>query len=282
MIPFTPVGVLADMLNARDNPWKALLMIDCGSYFDDSGTHGGSVVTIIAGYAAPKAVWEELEPPWRAILNEHKDKGIHYFHAAHCLAQGGQFGRLEKPHCIYVYKQLSDILEKSAADPIYVAVWNDDWEAVANEYPNFRRLCPSAYDFCIDRVMGQLVSWSSNNAGGSKVPIVIAIQKEHEAETLETTNSWMGHKIVSDLVGAVAFEYPDALIPLQAADMLAHEVYRHATWWNAMERGLPVPTEGFHPRVLDKIMRGRRMTGGGLLDREYIEIFARDVREKSA
>ena len=172
------------MLNVRGNPWKALLMIDCGSYFDDSGTHPESVVTIIGGYAATKAVWEEVEQSWRAILNEFADMGVHCFHAAHCLAQRGQFDRLDKPYCFYVYKQLSEILEKSAADPIYAAVWNDDWEAVATEYPNFKKLCPSAYDFCIDRVMGRLVSWSANNAGGSRVPIVIAMQKEHEAETL--------------------------------------------------------------------------------------------------
>lgn len=270
-----PAGRLADILNARDNPWEPLLMIDARSYFDDSGTHRQSVVTIIGGYVATKTVWEQMEEPWRAVLNEFKDKGVHCFHAKDCLSQTGQFERLQGWECHYVYKQLTDILEKSKAQSIYTAVLTEDWEAITNI--NFKQVYQSAYDFCIDRIIHEVVNWSANNAGGSKVPIMIAIQKEHEEETRRTFDSWARVKVISDKIGALAFEYPDSLIPLQAADMLAHEAYRHLCWVHAMDNGLNPPPKRLHPRVLDKIMRGRRLKGGHF-DRWFLEVVANGIR----
>ena len=124
---YTPVGELAEFLNARENPWKPLLVINAGSYFDDSGTHRGSVVAIIAGYVATKEVWQEVEHQWRGILGEFQEKGVHCFHATECLAQAGQFKHLEKLECHYVYEQLSDILESAAeVQPILAAVSSED------------------------------------------------------------------------------------------------------------------------------------------------------------
>jgi hypothetical protein len=250
-------------------PWKALLMIDARTYFDDSGTHKAATVTVIGGYAGLKEEWESIEGPWRAVLNEFSDRGLHSFHATSCLSQADQFERLEKWECHYVYKQLSDILERSTIQPITAAVRTDDWASITDR--NFHLVYQSAYDFCIDRIIGQVVNWSSNHAGGSRVPVMIAMQKEHEKETRRTYDSWSRVKIIEDRIGALAFEYPDRFIPLQAADMIAHELYRIAVAVNAMENRLPQQPEQLHPPVLEKIISGRRLADGGLYDRWFLE-----------
>lgn len=273
----TPIWALADLLNARDNIWKPLLLIDANSYLDDSGTHRDSVVTIIAGYVATKAVWEKIEDQWCGVLKPFREKGVHCFHATECLAQAGQFERLEHWQCQYIYKQLSDILETATeAQPVVAAVSSEDWEAVTDA--NFKVLFESAYDFCIDRAISQLVNWSSNNAGGNKVPVVIARQKEHEEETNRTVASWFKVDPIGDRIGPLSFAFPDSLIPLQTADMLAHEQYRHSVWVHAMENGLDPPPKPLHPPALLKIMRNRRVSGGGQFDREFLESYATGIR----
>lgn len=260
---------MADFLNVSGSPWKALLVVDVRSYFDDSGTHTTSVATIIGGFVGTKDEWEEIEKPWRAVLSEFSNYGVHCFHATACLSQSHQFERLQVWQCEYVYKQLADILEKSTIQPIIAAVRSDDWASIANR--NFNSVYESAYDFCIDRVIGQLVNWSSNHAGGSKVPVTIAMQKDHEDETNRTHQSWAKVKKIGDRIGALAHEFPDRFIPLQAADMLAHEFYRHETWRYAMDNNQSPPQEKLHPRCFNKIIRGRRMQTGGLYDRWHLE-----------
>lgn len=278
MIAPNPVGQLAEMLNAQDNPWKPLLMIDARSYFDDSGTHRGSVVTVIAGYVATKDVWEAMEKPWRMILGEFQDKGVHCFHATDCLAQDGEFGRVDTLGRQYIYKQLSDILEASReAQPVCALVWRDDWNAVPDK--NLGLLCPTAYEFCVDRVLSEVVNWSAQNAGGTPVPVMFAVQKEHENHTTLTYESWKRVSVVKDKIGALAYDYPDRYVPLQAADMLAHEFYRHHKWIHAMKNGFNPPSESVHPRCLDKIIRGRRLKGG-LFDRWFLEVFAGGIRRQ--
>ena len=149
-----------------------------------------------------------------------------------------------------------------------------DWQAITDT--NFKQFFSSAYDFCVDRVIHEVVNWSANHAGGTRVPIMLAMQKDHASESQATFDSWRRVKVVGDKIGALAHEYPDGFIPLQAADMLAHEVYRHCIWWHRAENKLsPVPKRT-HCRVLTKIMRGQRASGG-FYDRSDLEGFATGI-----
>lgn len=52
------------MVFAGENPWKGTVVVGACSYFDDSGTHQASVVTIIGGFVATTAVWKQVERSW--------------------------------------------------------------------------------------------------------------------------------------------------------------------------------------------------------------------------
>lgn len=127
---------------------------------------------------------------------------------------------------------------------------------------------PSAYDFCVDRVISEVVGWSSAHAGGSKVGFVMAKQKKHEDETTRTFDAWDRHKVLSDKVGPLSRRFPRDVIPLQAADMIAHEVYRHANRAEMFGTRRAEPTEPIHPPCLEKITHKNGLRRGGYFSRE--------------
>ncbi len=260
------------MIHARDNPWKALAMTIAFSYFDDSGTHATSVATIIGGYVATKDVWKKIEKPWRETLLEFRDKGVSCFHASPCLGQFNEFERLQRWECHYIYKQLSDILQENDVHAIWAAVKNADWDAVTDV--NFKIVYPSAYDFCIDRILSPLAGWSAKHAGGSPVGLVVAEQKEHEQETTATVASWRRQKIIQERIGPIAFDYPQNLVPLQTADMLAHEVYRHAKWWEQAGVVDPCARKPAHPECFGKITSANGARLGGYYSIEDLQDLA--------
>ena len=272
---YLPVRTLARALHASGNPWKALLMVDCGSYFDDSGTHKGSVVTVIGGYIGTMDAWDAIEGPWRAVMDPYKSRGIDAFHASHCLNQWKKYKDVPSDECTRIYDRLSGLLESATGlQPIYTAVWTSDWEKIQGR--KFNMVHRSAYDFCVDRAIHEVVNWSANNAGGTPVPVVMAAQQEHDEESESTYASWKRVTVIEEKLGSFTVASPSKLIQLQAADMLAYEAYRHLTWLDAMEHGKDTASERVYRRCLDKIMSGRRQAGGDF-DEWFLQVVAGEI-----
>jgi len=190
-----------------------------------------------------------------------KSRGIDAFHATDCLWRRKKYVNLTETERRDLYAKISDILETSKVQPICAAVRPEDWRAVVDAAPDFGEVYRTPLDFCVDRIIQQTVNWASNNARGSKVPIVIARKESDEADMDRTATSWFRVELIKDRVGPLSFAFPYELTPVQSADMLAHEVYRQEVWHYNMDNELAEPPEAIYPRCLDKIIRGRRMGG---------------------
>jgi hypothetical protein len=71
------------------------------AYFDDSGTHHGSRVALLAGFVATTEVWRSLKREWSALLGEFTGYGVTHFHAReHCWPRrmGAIGNAISSPH----------------------------------------------------------------------------------------------------------------------------------------------------------------------------------------
>ncbi len=229
------------------------------AYFDESGTHDDSAITAIAGYVAEADVWAQVESDWQKVLGEFADRGLHTFHATDSYAGNGEFGRLDSFWRNYVRTQLSDILERSDIQAIWAGVNVDDWDDLTTDA--FRARYPKPYDLCFEEVVKQLFRWSRHHVDGSPVSLVFGVQSEYQNRASTAYKAWLRHPEVSKFLGALSFGFPKTLVPLQAADMLAHEMNME---WEKVEFGeLNFQNVGLRP-FLEKITRRHGLHGGGL------------------
>lgn len=262
-ISLLPVAEMAATVHAGANPWKALAMLR--AYFDESGTHIGSPVTAIAGFAATAEVWTAIETEWSKVLADFKDKGVEAFHMTDCLAATGQFSRLDAFWRNYLVNSLAAILERSDIQAIWAGVNTEDWDDLTT--PEFREQFPKPYDLCFDEVVRQLYRWSRHGADGTPVALVFGEQTEYQTRNELALQAWRRHPEFCRFIGSVTYSSPKLLIPLQAADMLAYEInkewekveFQELTWQNVGLRS-----------VLERITKIHGLHGGGLFGDQAI------------
>lgn len=195
------------------------------AYFDESGIHEGSAVTAIGGYVGTKTAWEALEPKWGAILSPYQERGIKFFHMAESLAQEGQFGRIDKPNTNYLITQLAQILGEPSADlePFFSAVVIEDWKAVVRDEAFLLRF-PHPIDLCFENLVQNLWRWAKQSAGGEIVCPMFAYHREFAPRMAEIGRVYGAQDWYKTVLGPIAFGYPEQVIPLQGADLLAHQM----------------------------------------------------------
>jgi hypothetical protein len=269
-----PVAELADWLHPRDSIRKALAMLR--AYFDESGIHAEAYVTSIAGYVATKRAWEAVEIEWDKEMSYYRERTrIRTFHLTDCLAGEGEFLGLEEFYRLAITKQLSEILSRHDVWPIWASVIVDDWHDVISE--DFRVRYPKPFDLCFEYAVIELWKWSRREANGEKVALMFAHQKEYRAGMDAVDRAFRQSAAYEEILGPLAFDWPKNVIPLQSADILAHEVSEK--WRHQCYEGPTLGTMG-HRRLLSNAVQAHGLPGtGGCFDRSALLNAIRRFRE---
>lgn len=194
------------------------------AYFDESGTHSSSLVTSIGGYVGTEAAWTAIEQPWLDVLAEFADRGVKFFHMSEALAQVGQFSRIDKPTLNYIVTQLSQLLGRTAGlQAISCAVVVENWLEQVSDVEFLARF-PEPIDLCFDSVVRQLWEWAHKKARGERVVPMFAYSPQYTERMARIGRMYGAQEWYRHILGPIAFGYPDQLVPLQAADLLAHQM----------------------------------------------------------
>jgi hypothetical protein len=202
------------------------------AYFDESGTHGEAYATSIAGFVATQQVWESIEAAWNKELSYYRERRpVRAFHLTDCLAGTGEFANLDEFFRLAIAKQLSEILGRHDVYAVWAAVMLDDWQAVARA--DFRAKYPKPFHLCFEQIMVQLWQWAHLNAVGEKIMPMFAHQTEYKGGMDAVDRAFRMNRTYQCVLGPIEFGWPSEVIPLQAADILAHEVseyWRHVDY----------------------------------------------------
>lgn len=208
--PSTPIG-------------RRLLVVLYTGYFDESGTHDGSEVVAVAGFVANTSNWEQFSEDWQAILN---DCSLEYFHMSEFENMQGPYTSwtdTEGKDCLnrlldtiheHVIQSVAFIIPKMSFDLLMSAkakrICGDAYGLAALEC--WRKLADTARDPRLDGVLNCIME---SGARGRH-----ALEEIHAAGSEDA--AWQNENPILSL----AFQDKRVFLPLQAADILAYELYK--------------------------------------------------------
>lgn len=210
---------------------RARIRAGCGptveAYLDDSGTHAGSQVSIVAGYMGMAEAWESLERRWSAVL----DGGhVRFFHASAAAHFRRPFDGWTARRRDTLIRKLIDVINDTPIIGIGSALPAIEHRSFMPQEKLRRQV--DAYTLNIYNALSILCEHAAAEHPG--VPIGVTVERKPKSdgkvraafEALKRTNRW-------PLASLTIMEKAQRGA-LQCADLLAYETYLAA-----QERGRP-------------------------------------------
>jgi hypothetical protein len=193
-------------------------------YFDDSGTGANDSVVVVAGYIASLLQWQRFDQEWRSLLSEF---GVRVMHRAELENFRGEFvGWTPAKRDVFVQKA-QRIIRRRTYVAIGIAVIKSDFEKIIPE--TLKRFYGGAYGFCAILCLARAKRWFDKAKQKDPIDWVF------EAGT--AGSGQIGHlldaiyakvEMRNDFrLGRWTFAGKD-VVPLQAADVIAYEIFKHA------------------------------------------------------
>jgi len=204
---------------------RLVMAMQIDGYFDESGTHHGSEGIVAAGYLAGPQRWEQFEGKWNEAL---ADFGVESFHMADFVARQPPFdtedwrGRSGEAR----FRRLAQIVNEAAEWGVGIAVPRAGLDAFVG--PDLRKQSTYAYAlatvFCtldVGLILranypdGRLALFFDAGAPGEGLA---------EGRLRRALKSPVGQAAVP--LDSIDFVDRHRFVPLQAADILVHSLYR--------------------------------------------------------
>lgn len=202
------------------------------AYFDESGIHQGSRVYVVAGLLAPPRQWERFTIEWQRVLDS---EDIPEFHMAEFSHRAGIFKGWTRERCDKLIKRLIPIILRRAAWRVWTAVVVEDFHRILQDADKYLYgLCATG---CALRVRAVVLEVQPRLS----VPFMF----EHGAKTsggvFKSFHDYLLRPGQGDYykMGALSVGERRKFLPLQAADILAYEVYKDFTAQMEAEDGGP-------------------------------------------
>mgnify|MGYP001577752440 CR=1 FL=1 len=209
-----PYGMPADQRRA--------IVLEVRGYFDESGVHSTSDVTIVAGFLNTPAQWDEFSTQWSKALN---DWNLGQFHMTDFANQVPPFADWKEDKRRSLLQRLLDIIVNTAGVSIGFAIPNRA----------FGQLVSEAVKNYVSGPYGMAAQLLFMNAPDFITPPEAWFAYFLEAgavgrgQILDTFSKNQAHPTLKEEFRVISLDFVDKrdFLPLQAADILAYELYKH-------------------------------------------------------
>lgn len=198
------------------------------AYFDDSGTHSGSEITLLAGLFGHKNQWDHFNKLWRKRLDESVPgkPPVTRFHMVDCFGSFNEFAGWNRTETTFFAKELSDIIFRCGLWGCSSAIAPKPWDRYITG--DLRRASGDAEGGCVRVCFNTTLQWAAEFSGASHIAFVFddrpRRKKEYEAVYQVYSDYRHAMKLKPELV-SLTFANARNVLPLQAADLVAWEVY---------------------------------------------------------
>lgn len=199
---------LIDFLS--DDGKKGIAMIE--AYLDESGTHRGAPLVVVAGFIGDRKVWKSFVREWRVHL---KNVGISYFHA-------------KDPKCESLKAPLAKAILRRDLFGVVCSVSPKDFKANASD--QFTSRLGNPYTTCAFMCAEQISKVTKEKGFGS-VSVVYEVGQP-KADFIYKAISAIITEIPDYGIARITFAKKEDVVPLQTADFLSHVVGTNETKWN--------------------------------------------------
>ncbi len=191
------------------------------AYFDES-TGNGSPVLVVAGFLSNDAHWGLFESEWKAALAEF---GIKVFKASHCATRKGEFRGMDDPTRRALMSKLLETIGRRVQFGFASVVHVKDFSQLFQGHE--RREIGSPYNLCCLTCAVQIGEWAKANHQVEPVGYFFDSGHRNAREALDTLLEQKNDSsLIEYRIGLITFESDDMLIPIQAADLAAYEVWK--------------------------------------------------------
>lgn len=194
------------------------------AYIDESGTHQGSKVLIVAGYIGTTEVWTSVEKRF----SKADTLSGRIFHAVDCATGGRDFRGIHKDRRYRLYRKMVKIINDHDIFGVGTGALIDDYRAV---YPrngqNWDKWLADAYKVAFSDTIVETCHYSKERYGGGPISFIVEHSKhwypiaEGVFLTMQSQPEWPYHT----LLGTIKPCSTEKARQIHAADILAYETY---------------------------------------------------------
>lgn len=193
-------------------------------YRDESGTHRGAEIVVVAGFISNVDRWVELSAAW---LDALKSWGIDSFHMTDFENRQNQFrgwSETQRKECL---NHLIDLINGHTFNSIGYAVPGKSFDTILSE--KARRLCGDAYGLASIGCFTNTARVARTSEDDVWIDYVMESGAKGRGALLyyygegRKDPDWRGDTRIHSLEFRDKRDFP----PLQAADILAYELYKH-------------------------------------------------------
>jgi len=197
------------------------------AYLDDSGTHASSSVVAVAGYVSTTLAWQSFVPEWRRLLRKEKISvmrmaDLQNLQGQFSVKRGWTIDRREK-----LVESAAKIIGHRTRTAVGHAVIRADWEKAVPE--DLKKIFGGPYGWCASECVALISKWKKRNDIKGGLDFVFEAGTNGQGQIQEILMEIIKDPELNKHYGLHAYSFHDkTLLPLQAADMLAYEVYKEA------------------------------------------------------
>lgn len=183
------------------------------AYFDESGTHDGSLAAVVGGYIVRSDDAVVMSRKWKRALD---DLGLPFFHMVDCAHGAPPFDRLSKGKRIALEKRLITLIKRYTKIGI---------AAIIPPIRNNGGINDDVYVSCIKSILIATGAQIAYHDPSGKVAVFIEKGHAREAQAMSQIMAWA--KLHTNLVTGYGSADKTGLPLLQAADFLAWQIAKY-------------------------------------------------------
>jgi len=228
------------------------VMAHFAAYFDESGTHGSPILTL-AGYIATVEQWAHFAREWDEIL---KQESLTHFHMSKFEARQGEFRGWDNDRRLGVQKRLIGIIKRRVNIGIFCAVNLAAYDEMVTEWR--RKPFGSPYNFCVKMCLSIISFWAQEYEREEPIAYVIEHGAGYNHEIDKSFSAVFAREEMRKFfrLGSLTFADKKQALPLQAADLLAYEVWKDSSNEFLNENDQKRPQRKSFVSLLEKLHRG--------------------------
>src|SRR4051794_23383288 len=208
---------------SRDSGLLAMIR----AYFDDSGTHDGSDAVVMAGLFGYPNQSDYLSELWaKQLANPCPGKdAISRFHMAPCQASDEEFLGWKRIETDYLVDELIEIICKAGVYGFGCGLSRKTYDELVTG--DQRRANGSAETSCTINCFQSLLRYSQEVIGSRESAFVFDERPDQKRNIERIYGVYKGVQDNGAEIASVTFGNSKRILPLQAADLLAWEVYQN-------------------------------------------------------
>jgi hypothetical protein len=229
------------------------------AYFDDSGTHDQSQIVLLAGVFGTEAEMTSLEWLWRQELDRPIDgtkPPIKRFHMTDCQGSRGEFEGWSRTETDYFCHRLQTAILESGVAAYGMCCARKDYDDLVTG--DMRAILGDPEGFCVRNCFVKAIEWAKASTFDPKMTFVFDDRPHRKRENMVVFDAFQRQIPYPHLVG-ISFMTSHDVLPLQAADMIAWELYQHAN--DILVEGLRAPRRQQFLKFGQKLGPGVRFIG---------------------